>query len=150
MGMTTTVKITGKQGISNLAVPRAISAWESEVGPALLAEIRRRAPVSPTENGGRLRDSIKMSRRSTGGGVEARFTSSAPYAKFVEEGTGPHRIEAKQALALHWVSKGQSMFARSVNHPGTKANPFVHAAITALMPMMTQKLRQHTEEEFKQ
>lgn len=149
MGMTTTVKITGKQGISNQAVPRAIAAWERDVGPALLAEIKRRAPVSATENGGRLRDSIQMSRRSSLGGVEARFTSSAPYARFVEEGTGPHRIEPRQALALHWSSKGQDMFARSVNHPGTKANPFVQAAITALMPMMTQKLRQHTEEEFK-
>jgi HK97 gp10 family phage protein len=142
------VQITGKKGMSDLSIPKAISAWESEVGPALLAEIRRRTPVSSAEGGGRLRDSITMSRGRSAGGITARFTSSAPYARFVEEGTGPHRIEPRTARALHWANKGESVFASGVNHPGTKANPFVRGAITALLPMMRQKLRERTEEEF--
>ena len=143
------VKITGKQGISNIALPKALSIWEAEMAPALLAEIRRRAPISPTENGGRLRDSITVTRRSTASGIEARFTSSAPYAKYVESGTAPHRIEPRQALALHWQDRGRNVFAARVNHPGTKANPFVRNAIQAMMPLMKQRLRTQAEQEFK-
>lgn len=146
--ITTTVQITGRKGVSDLPVSKAISIWEAEVAPALIAEIRRRAPISPTENGGRLRDSINMSRRSSGGGVSVRITSSAPYAKYVESGTRPHRIEPRQALALHWSDRGRDMFAKGVNHPGTKPNPFVRQAIDAMMPMMRQKLRQNVEQEF--
>lgn len=144
------VKVTGKQGLATASLPKAIAAWESEVAPALLAEIKRRAPVSSAENGGRLRDSINISRSGSGAGVVARITSTAPYAKYVENGTGPHRIEARQALALHWTDRGQSMFARGVNHPGTKANPFVREAVTALLPMMRQKLSNNIQEEFQQ
>lgn len=142
------VKVTGKQGLSNIALPKALSLWESEIAPAVLAEIRRRAPISPTENGGRLRDSINVTRRSTAGGLEARFTSSAPYARYVEEGTAPHRIEPRQALALHWQDRGRNVFAARVNHPGTKANPFVRNAIQSMLPLMKQRLRTKAEQEF--
>lgn len=143
------IKITGKKGFSDMSVMKAIIAWEAEVAPELLAEIRRRAPVSPTENGGRLRDSIYLSRKSSGQGLEARIMSSAPYAKYVEYGTAAHIIEPRSALALHWSGKGSDVFARRVNHPGTKANPFVQQAIRALLPLMQQKLRENVEEEFR-
>ena len=144
----TSIRITGKTGISDLNVIKAITKWEAEVAPALLAEIKRRAPVSE-QGGGRLRDSISLSRRSTGQGLEARVLSSAPYARYVEFGTSPHIIEPRNTLALHWTSKGNNAFAARVNHPGNKANPFVQQAISALMPMMTQKLRENVQGEFK-
>lgn len=143
------VKITGKQGLSDMSLAKAIRVWETEVSPAVLTEIRRRSPVSPTENGGRLRDSISVSRRGRAGGIEARFTSSVSYAKFVQDGTEPHVIEPRQALALHWTKNGSSVFASRVNHPGTRPNPFVRQAIQAMLPMMRQKLREHAEEEFR-
>jgi HK97 gp10 family phage protein len=144
------VQITGKQGMSDMSLPKAITAWETEVSPAFLAEIRRRSPVSKAENGGRLRDSINISRGSGAGGAQARITSTAPYAKFVTSGTGPHVIEPRQARALHWSTRGQDAFAARVNHPGTKANPFVHDAVKAMLPMMRQKLRTRIEQEFGQ
>jgi hypothetical protein len=143
----TSIKITGKYGMSDLSILRAITVWEAEIAPALLAEVKRRAPVYP-QGGGRLRDSMYLSRRSSGQGLEARIMSSAPYAEFVVRGTSPHIIEPKSSLALHWSGKGSDVYAARVNHPGNKANPFVQQAISALMPMMTAKLRTRVQEEF--
>lgn len=144
----TSVRITGKAGISDMSIMKAITTWENEVAPELLAEIRRRAPQSDGPGSGRLRDSMYISRRSTGRGLEARIMSSAPYAKFVTQGTAAHTIEPRTALALHWVSKGSDAFARRVNHPGTRPNLFVQKAVAAMMPLMARKLRERTQEEF--
>lgn len=51
-----------------------------------------------------------------------------PYAKFVEEGTAPHEIVAKNAVALRWEDPGGVHFARVVHHPGTKPYPFMGPA----------------------
>ena len=45
--------------------------------------------------------------------------------KFIEHGTPPHIIEAKNAKALHWKSGGEDRFAKKVNHPGTPPFPFI-------------------------
>ena len=46
---------------------------------------------------------------------------------YIIEGTRPHVIEAKRARALHfyWDKKGEEVFFKRVNHPGTAPNPFV-------------------------
>ena len=49
------------------------------------------------------------------------------YPLFVHEGTAAHVIMPKNKKALHW--KGATHPARSVNHPGTKANPYFKRAI---------------------
>lgn len=52
-------------------------------------------------------------------------TKLAPYARFVHEGTKPHIIKAKNKKVL--ASKGK-IFGKKVNHPGTKANPYLKNA----------------------
>lgn len=65
-----------------------------------------------------------------------RHDTSADYAPYVEFGTRPHVIRAKNRKALAWggarrlsgsLRKGAkpTHFARSVNHPGTRARPFL-------------------------
>jgi len=142
------VQITGKRGLSDFSMPRAILVWENEVAPVAMAEIRRRAPVGTDPGAGRLRDSISIQRSKGKAGISVRFVSSAPYAKYVEDGTVPHRIEPRQARALHWTTNGGDVFARYVNHPGTKANPFVKEAVDSMMPYMRQRLRKSVEKEF--
>lgn len=44
----------------------------------------------------------------------------APHAKFVLSGTAPHIIRAKNASALRFTTGGKTVFAKQVNHPGTK------------------------------
>jgi hypothetical protein len=57
---------------------------------------------------------------------------TASYARFVEFGTAPHVIEPKNGRALYWPG-AQHPVAR-VNHPGTKANPYMERIIAAATP----------------
>jgi hypothetical protein len=63
--------------------------------------------------------------------------AGAGYAGFVEFGTKPHEIRPKRGRVLRWPAKGSArlsgapksggavIFARRVEHPGTKAKPFM-------------------------
>lgn len=75
--------------------------------------------------------------------TSAVTVATAPYAAFVEFGTGPHEITPKAKLALRWAAsssmgfrltgrpssaKGNTVgwvFAKRVHHPGTKAHPYM-------------------------
>ena len=54
---------------------------------------------------------------------------TASYAGYVEFGTAPHVIEAKDAKALYWP--GAQHPVKRVNHPGTKANKYLERIINA-------------------
>jgi hypothetical protein len=88
--------------------------------------------------------------RLTGSELHARIDSSdargamgalvndTPYAKFVEYGTRPHRIYPKNGRYLKFNAgtpsvhgfdlSSETVFARFVNHPGTKPLPFMRPA----------------------
>ena len=53
--------------------------------------------------------------------------TNVEYAPFVEFATRPHVITVKNASVL---SNGKKFFGKSVNHPGTKAQPFLLPALT--------------------
>jgi HK97 gp10 family phage protein len=53
--------------------------------------------------------------------------TSVPYAKYVHEGTGARVIVPVNKKALYWP--GAAHPVRRVNHPGTKANPFMRRAL---------------------
>lgn len=95
---------------------------------------KREVPVDT----GRLRESIHAQRVRTVGRfhLESRVTASAPYARFVHEGTRPHIIRARNAKALHfyWPKVGREVFFKSVSHPGTRANPFLRRAALMTRP----------------
>ncbi len=53
------------------------------------------------------------------------FEATAPYASEVDEGTKPHVIRPKNASVLAFPGKdGGTVFAREVNHPGTRPDGF--------------------------
>lgn len=56
------------------------------------------------------------------------MTAKAPYASHVEGGTEPHVILPKNGQFLKFVVNGRTVFARKVNHPGTKPHPFMGQA----------------------
>lgn len=91
---------------------------------------KREAPVNKSFGGGNLRQSI--SSKMTGmasGAVEV----GAEYATFVHEGTRPHMIGVKRSRVLANKRTNQ-IFGRTVNHPGTKANPFLQRAVDEAAP----------------
>jgi hypothetical protein len=67
------------------------------------------------------------------GTFQARWYPKAVYAPMVEFGTRPHVIEAKNASVLANKKTGQ-FFGKRVNHPGTKANPFMERIVAAAQP----------------
>jgi HK97 gp10 family phage protein len=56
------------------------------------------------------------------------MTAKAPYASYVEGGTEPHVILPKNGQFLKFTIGGRTVFARKVNHPGTKPHPFMGPA----------------------
>jgi hypothetical protein len=60
-------------------------------------------------------------------GPDVNYKTS--YSSFVEFGTKPHTIYPKDKKALFWP--GASHPVRSVNHPGTKPNPFMERILAA-------------------
>ena len=70
--------------------------------------------------------------------TRAETIASADYAAYVERGTRPHEIRPRNRKALRWAastadarlsgtsrSGGRVRFAKRVQHPGTRAQPFM-------------------------
>ena len=102
--------------------------------------IERQAKQNLASNGsvktGHLRRSITHKLSNTEGEVH---TSNVAYAIGVEKGTRPHTIRPKNKKMLYW--QGASHPVRQVNHPGSKAKPFLIPALEAEKPKFIQNLK---------
>jgi len=92
----------------------------------ILAEMEAKVPVKT----GNLRTSLGVKVESSRViiGPDER---QAPYGGYVEFGTGPHVIRPKSKKVPSFVVNGKRVFATKVNHPGTKAQPYVRPAFDA-------------------
>ena len=68
------------------------------------------------------------------GGWKQYHISMVGYAVYVEFGTPPHIIRPKNGKALHWKSGGKNVFAKSVQHPGTRPQPFIRTTMRLDLP----------------
>ena len=97
-------------------------------------------PMVP-ERTGRLRRSIRVKNNT-----QRKTTIAAHYtASFIDAGTIAHPIRPRKAGRLAWQDGGRTIFARKVNHPGSRARPFrARAAHEALRrkPMAGQLIEQ--------
>lgn len=95
---------------------------------------------------GRLRDSTKHRVRMGRYRSRVRLRWRRRYALFVEAGTRPHVIRAKRKKYLRFVSRGRLVFAKQVNHPGTRPYKFgwkaAHAAHRVLGPRLRARMTQ--------
>lgn len=62
-------------------------------------------------------------------GKHVRIESSHPATMYVIKGTRPHTLRPRYRKVLKFSVKGSTVFARVVNHPGTKANDFLTKAL---------------------
>lgn len=63
------------------------------------------------------------------------------YASYVEEGTRPHVIYPRRASVLSWIGyDGTRVFARYVNHPGSRPYPFMHHASEKCFGVMVREI----------
>ena len=106
--------------------------------------IQRNAMSNLASNGsvktGHLRRSISVDM----GNLEATIhTSNVKYAVMVEKGTKAHIIKPKSKKALYW--KGASHPVKQVNHPGSKAKPYLIPAFEKEVPYFIDKLKEVVE-----
>ncbi|MBI5427263.1 MAG: hypothetical protein HZA02_03165 [Nitrospinae bacterium] len=75
----------------------------------------------------RFGDAIDSEIRSDAFQVWGRVASSAPFAGFIEFGTRPHEIRAKNRKALFW--RGARAPVKKVRHPGTQGYHIIGQAV---------------------
>lgn len=105
--------------------PANMTKNASEAIRSTVMLIRQRAVTNAPVRTSRLRSSAYTTFAPLQG--EVGFTAN--YALFVHEGTKAHIIYPKSKKALFW--KGASHPVRRVNHPGSRANPFLRKAVDA-------------------
>lgn len=111
----------------------AAGLWAEEAAPLGRQMLRAHAPFRT----GAFRESIDDREAKGPGSRSVVFYSQSPIARFILDGTGPHQIAARNARALRWLGPGglgAPRFAKRVNHPGTRPNPFPERA----MPLIGQ------------
>jgi HK97 gp10 family phage protein len=89
------------------------------------SETKKEAPVNKQPSGGNLRQSIRSGVSGLGSGF---VIVNAQYGLYVHEGTRPHVIRIVNKRVLANKRTGQ-FFGTKVNHPGTRANPFLQRAV---------------------
>jgi hypothetical protein len=96
-------------------------------GRKVEALAKRLAPVDT----GRLAGSIVTVQINVGGKPGAGVGTNVEYALYVHDGTRAHPIAPKRAKVLRFKAGGSVVFTSKVNHPGTKAVPFLENALVA-------------------
>lgn len=76
------------------------------------------------------RESIEGEVDNTSNGATGEVGAGENAAR-LNDGTRPHEIRARNAKALRFQAGGGVRFARSIQHPGTKPDPFLDAAADA-------------------
>lgn len=98
-----------------------------------VANYQRRA-VPPGRLQATIRSQVSSHRGRFAGLAAAGRAGVTPYLGFYHDGTRPHPIRPSRARALRFVAGGTVVFARSVNHPGYRGNPFVRESVRAARP----------------
>lgn len=116
--------------LDRAALSRTIrGASRNELDAAARRVLNRARVLAPVDTG-RLRASIRIeSRRTLTLRTIYTIGSDVFYAPYVNDGTRPHKIRPKTKKALKFRVGGKTVFAAVVNHPGTKANPFLDRAL---------------------
>lgn len=122
--------------ISRIADALRTTAQQSQIttqqvlissGNQILTEMQVRVPVDT----GNLRDSLRIQIMPDRVIIGPDLVM-APYAPYVEHGTRPHEIKPKNPKGvLAFKVDGKTVIVKKVNHPGTKAQPFVLPAFEA-------------------
>lgn len=116
--------------LDRAALNRTFRATSRREGDIASRQVLNRARVLTPVRTGRLRASLRVERRSTFG-LRLRWTigSDVEYADMVHDGTRPHVIRPRTKQALRFRMGGRTVIVAKVNHPGTRARPFLDRAL---------------------
>lgn len=126
----------------------AIVKQEMRKGLSRCGQVVRNAAVRIVRvKTGRLKGTIAVDPVQDFGGVMSiTVGTNLSYAPIVEEGSDPHVILPKTAKALFW--KGADHPVRKVNHPGTKAYPYLKPALQQSGPRISQLMQEAARNAF--
>jgi hypothetical protein len=111
--------VAARQLAAKSSVPTVIAATEKVATRARL--------LAP----GTMKHKIRPIVSTTGAGGLGIIMVDHPAVTFVLYGTRPHVIVARNKKVLKFKVDNRDVFARRVNHPGTKANNFLWKALEA-------------------
>ncbi len=74
----------------------------------------------------------------------------AKYGPYVHQGTSSHWIIPSKKKALRFPKGGRFIFAKSVYHPGTKADPFLYEALKNSRYEIDRIFKQYTEKSLEE
>lgn len=89
------------------------------------------AKRSPVDTGNLRREHQATNVVVRGLAATGDVVATPDYAAAVHEGSRPHTITPKRAKFLSWGQGATRVFARSVEHPGAKARPWLLNAAKA-------------------
>jgi HK97 gp10 family phage protein len=140
-GTSASVTINTRQYES--ALRRALVRQSDDVRRALVqtgVDVQNRARQLCPVDTGRLRSSIVHHVDGSARVSGVTVGTNVSYAADVEYGTAPHVILPKNKKALYWP--GASHPVSKVNHPGTRAQPFMRPALELAPIFFSKNLRQ--------
>ena len=143
------VKIEGLEDLSFLpekakkAAQKAIKAAGKEYYKQVQDDID--AGNSFTPRTGNLQDSITFRYRN----FQSIIGAHKEYAPYVEYGTRPHKIRAKNARFLTIPTDDGFLFVKEVNHPGSKPYPFMFLNLEKRLKQATDKAWEVFRQELK-
>jgi hypothetical protein len=107
--------------------------WARDEGRRFVSIAQRLAP----KRSGKFAAGIRF--RTTAGTNSVGLTASVPQplGDWIIKGTPPHVISGRPYLSFFWERAGRRVVFRSVNHPGTKPNPFIRDAYDEWLPGAT-------------
>ena len=125
--MNITIDLTGIEGIRaqfaklGNAPQQALAVTAEKVEDYVQSQIGKHAKT------GKLEQSLGKT-RIPGGWEIGHDSRTAPYARFVHDGTKPHLIFPSKKKALRWAGGGLFHFAKVVHHPGNKPDKWMDRA----------------------
>lgn len=117
-----------------MASEREFKQFLKRVLDGVAQELRTKLVKAAPANTGRLRNSIKVIAKD-----DSLLITMVDYGKNVEFGSNPHTIKAKGRKALKFKKGGKTVFAKSVQHPGTRPTFFIRSTLFNDFPDIIRK-----------
>jgi hypothetical protein len=115
--------------INQGAIARLLRRRSGPAARKLRARTERVARIAEAEAPGSMGNYVTWDVEDGPGGLQGVVRCDHPKVRFVLDGTRPHVIRARNAKALRFEMEGRIVFARKVNHPGTRPNNFMARAL---------------------
>lgn len=125
--------------LNEAAVAHFVS-WAGPVGRSferLLKESVFRVKGRANKRTGAMIAGMHYKKGTWSRGLQGDVGANVPYTRWVDQGTKPHKIVAKNApyLTFYWPKVGRVVHFKSVNHPGNKPYRFLERGVQAAMRM---------------